>query len=357
MNPASKAERYLNYSFVGLTFFDLFRPYESHSVEFQICSLLLCGFIWWHAIHEYSKKSPHKLYQVLLYGIIFCCVIIASHQLVGSPLVSLAEKTGRNRALIFSIVSMTLSIALWPAVYKQSLWKITFLCGTIITIIPLLECDTAILGVLFGFAAYLLASIQSKSFWRFIQIKIVIICLTLPFFFNTFLTDERIHSINKIIPIHSYIHRLYIWQYISKKIMERPLIGFGVNAVSQDAIGGTIITKPFYKDFKNGKGVLSSPITSKQIPSHPHNAILQWWLEMGFFGALWWAALLVFLIEKIRKSPLDERKVSFAFFSSNAMIFLFSIGFWQSWWWATWLFLLPLITHSKEKESIHSKQK
>ncbi|MES2252607.1 MAG: O-antigen ligase family protein [Pseudomonadota bacterium] len=348
ISPTCSIERYLNYGLLFVTLFDFFRPYESYRVDIQIIALLTAGFLWWHAIRQ-NLNTPSTYIKPILYGIITCCLFILIDHALGSLLVTSAEKMGKGRALIFSNVAMTLSLAVWPVVWNQAFWKTGVLCALLIAfIMPILDCDAASASLIVGLCAYGIASIEAKLFWRIVQVKIVILCLTLPFLLNTFLTDKNIHEINKILPSYSSIHRLYIWQYVSQKIMERPLIGFGIDAGTQEAVGGKIITKPFYWEFKNGEGVNSHPVHSKQIPTHPHNAILQWWLEGGAIGALWWAALLVFLVEKISVLPTLSRKITFAFFSSNMMIMLVSIGFWQSWWWATWLLLLPFLTISKK---------
>jgi hypothetical protein len=348
ISPKSPFERYLNYGLILITFFDFFRPYGNISIELQICSMLTGGFLWWHAIHSYEQTENLKLHNFLFYGIITCCIIILIDYLCGSLLVAAAEKVGKGRALIFSKIGMTISVAIWPVLYGQPFWKVVTFCAVLTVIMPILDCDTAIVGLLLSLCAYGVASIESKLFWRFIQAKILIICLSLPFIFHMFLTDSNIHEINKVLHSYSYIHRLYIWQYTSKKIMERPFIGFGLDASAKDKVGGEIVTKPFYWEFKNGEGLYPSPIQGKQIPKHPHNMILQWWLEYGLVGVLWWSALLVFLVEKIRRLQAPIRKITFAFFTSNIMIILFSIGFWQSWWWATCLFLLPLLTISRK---------
>ncbi len=346
--PRSSFERYLNYGLIFITLFDFFRPYENYAIELQICSMLAGSFLWWHALHTHQRTENIKLYSYLFYGIIACFTLILIDYYCGSLIVASAEKVGKTRALILSKIGMTLSIAVWPALCNQPFWKAALFCAILMCIMPILDCDTAIVGLLLSLCAYGVASIESKIFWRFIQTKIIIICLCLPFIFNTFLTDKNIHEINKFIRSYSYIHRLYIWQYTSKKIMERPWIGFGLGASAEDKVGGEFATKPFYWEFKNGEGFHPSPIQGKKIPKHPHNMILQWWLECGLLGALWWTALLVFLVEKIRLYQTPTRKIAFAFFTSNIMIILFSIGFWQSWWWATWLFLLPLITISRK---------
>lgn len=348
ISPKSQFERYLNYGLFFITFFDFFRPYKNFSIELQICSMLTGGFLWWHAIHAYEQTENLKLRNFLFYSIIICCILILIDYLCGSLLVAAAERAGKNRALIFSKIGMTISVAIWPILYNQPFWKAAILCAALTVIMPILDCDTAIAGLLLSLCAYGVASIESKLFWRFVQVKIITVCLSLPFIFNIFLTDSNIHEINKSLPSFSYIHRLYIWQYTSQKIMERPWIGFGLNASTEEKVGGGFVTKPFYYEFKNGEGRQQNPITGKQIPQHPHNMILQWWLECGLAGVLWWSALLVFLVEKIRQLPTPKRKIAFAFFTSNIVIILFSIGFWQSWWWATWLFLLPLLTISRK---------
>lgn len=348
ITPKCQFERYLNYGLFVTTLFDFFRPFSKHTIELQIFGILVGGFLWWHAIRNYEKADNFNPRLFLFYGVLFCCLLIILDYLCGSLLVKAAEKVGKGRALIFSKVGMTLSIAAWPILYNQPFWKATIFCALITLILPILDCDTAILCILLGLVAYGVASIKAKLFWRFIQAKIIIICLTLPFAFNTLLTDQNIYEINKKIVSFSYIHRLYIWQYTSSKILESPLIGFGLGSDTADPVAGKIVSKPFYYTFKNGEGDIQNPIIGQQIPRHPHNMILQWWLEFGFIGALWWTALLVFLVEKIRMLETPARKVAFSFFTSNIVIILFSISFWQSWWWATWLFLLPLLTISRK---------
>ncbi len=371
INPTSQFEKYLNYGFLFLTLFDYFRPYGSWIIEVKIYSLLAGGFFWWTAINHVQKtrfqqnNSPlkksgilnistlnktlnHLVNNPLGYGIILCCICILVDYCCGDILVSNALKIGKNRPLIFAKISMTLSTSVWLALYNQPFWKVLLSVVALLILMPLLECDTAIVCLILGLASYYLASIQSKIFWRIIQVNIVCFCMLLPFLFSAFLTDANIYKINKIMPTYSYIHRLYIWKHVADKIQERPVIGFGLDAALQKDVGGGDLSKPFYWSFENGQGVNPEPITGQQIPNHPHNLILQWWLEGGFVNALWWSALLVFIIEKIRKRSLLERRVCLAFFTSNMLIPLFSIGLWQSWWWGTWLFLLPLLSNSKK---------
>ena len=76
------------------------------------------------------------------------------------------------------------------------------------------------------------------------------------------------------------------------------------------------------------------------LPLHPHNAALQWWLELGLPGGLLGAAIPVWLILSIRRLPTSRlnKGVCVALVFAAATIALVSYGIWQSWWLATlWL--------------------
>ncbi len=346
ITPTNKMERYLNYGLLVVGFFDLFRPYGDYVIELRMFLLLIAGFIWWQSV--VYLKAVSYLRAALFCGVVVASIIIFVDYFCGSVWLSLHPD--KSPASLFSIVAMTISTVIWPIMARQSFWKTALFSLLIIVLMPILDCDTAVVGVMLGLICYGLGAIQTKLFWRFIQAKIVIICIALPFFFNTFMTKEMILDINHSAPIFSYIHRLYIWQFTSQKIMERPLIGFGINAALEPDVGGGHAKWEFFEQRHNQKDLVKTEFISRQINFHPHNAILQWWLETGLIGVLWWSALLVFIVEKIRCLPLRARRITFAFFATNMMIILVSIGFWQTWWWATWLLLLPFVAADRDEE-------
>ena len=76
----------------------------------------------------------------------------------------------------------------------------------------------------------------------------------------------------------SLAHRFYIWDFVGKRIAERPLLGWGLD--SARAIPG-------------GKELIR--LDQRRLPLHPHNAPLQLWLELGLPGAVLFALLLGWL--------------------------------------------------------------
>jgi exopolysaccharide production protein ExoQ len=132
---------------------------------------------------------------------------------------------------------------------------------------------------------------------------------------------------------HSAYPRIFIWQYAADYISEDPILGKGLNSSralhDKDDVVSFYINKP-------GGGLR----TSEPIPLHPHNGILQIWLELGLVGASILMLFLVMIARHIAKVPVDNwmRAGFYATFFIGLTIASISYGIWQSWWLSTlWL--------------------
>ena len=101
--------------------------------------------------------------------------------------------------------------------------------------------------------------------------------------------------------------RLDAWRFVAGKIVERPWQGWGIDASR----------------------------VWPEVPMHPHNAALQFWLELGFVGAaiaaLFWGyvwARIGAVAEADRANAGVFAAVAVAYLSIGAM----SFGVWQEWW-------------------------
>jgi len=138
----------------------------------------------------------------------------------------------------------------------------------------------------------------------------------------------------------SIVHRLLVWEYVGKKIHEKPFLGHG--AGTSRLIGQNIILNiPIIKEEIKGA-----------IPLHPHNNFLQIWLELGLLGIIVVSLLWI----KIIKFGINIRKKSYVLgtgvCSSIISIFVISnlsFGVFQSWWMAsiglTFLIMLQAYKH------------
>ena len=115
-------------------------------------------------------------------------------------------------------------------------------------------------------------------------------------------------------------HRFIIWSYSKEKILEQPIIGHGFFSSRQMA-NEQLKTKDFTK--------------YQLIPLHPHNYILQIWLELGIIGVIIFFIFISVLLKKIYDfSQINHRFAAIAMMSFFQVFFIgqISFGFWQSWW-------------------------
>jgi O-antigen ligase len=150
----------------------------------------------------------------------------------------------------------------------------------------------------------------------------------------------------------SAAHRLAIWRFTSDRIAEKPILGWGMDA-SRAMPGG------------NGRADVymklppSFNLSGNVMPLHPHNAILQWWIELGIVGAILGAGSFGSIAWRagtgIRQT---SRGVALAAIATAIPPLLLSFGIWQAWWQsALWLVaaLIIAIRHGTEPDFITQK--
>ncbi len=115
-------------------------------------------------------------------------------------------------------------------------------------------------------------------------------------------------------------HRYLIWRFAADRAAERPFLGWGFNA-SSSLPGGHELTGE----------------RAELLPLHPHNAVLQVWLELGVPGLL----LLCVVLWRTYMPPgwenFPRREVLIRTLTVTAVFIAASatFGIWQSWWLAT----------------------
>ena len=110
--------------------------------------------------------------------------------------------------------------------------------------------------------------------------------------------------------------------------MQKPILGWGFNNS---------------REIPGGKSNLDE--SEAALPLHPHNAALQWWLELGAVGALIWAGIVLLATEstRLRVSGRIEKAFVSGTIASVYTISMLSFGTWQTWW-LSFLFLTTALT-------------
>lgn len=185
----------------------------------------------------------------------------------------------------------------------------------------------AIVALGVGLAGVALAYYFPRYIHWVIGTGLTLLILGAPFVMKA-LPDAR--TIGKDLPELSYsvYPRLVIWQYAADKILDRPLTGHGIRtsrALNEE-------TEPIWFVYRdNGKIEKGN---TKAIPLHPHNGVIQMWLELGGIGALIGLGVVLSVLGGIKNylsAPLPKALMYGAFLSSMCLVSV-SYGLWQNWW-------------------------
>ncbi|MHA1569410.1 MAG: O-antigen ligase family protein, partial [Alphaproteobacteria bacterium] len=150
--------------------------------------------------------------------------------------------------------------------------------------------------------------------------------LAAPFAATTFMAPARVDRALPGLPTSGF-HRLEIWQFVATRVAERPVLGWGFDS-SRTLPGGQ--ARP--SERTGGGAALDK--AAVVLPLHPHNAFLQWWLELGLPGALLGALFLALLFRALlrRASPAPGGAVMAGLIATALVIANLSYGIWQGWW-------------------------
>jgi len=228
-----------------------------------------------------------------------------------------------------------LAMLLWPILiflWHQKRHKLAF-SGIIVTTYIAVQSSNfaAPVAIGIGSISFMMAFFMPRLIYKIAAFGLTLLILGAPFAMKA-LPDAR--TIGKDLPELSYsvYPRLVIWQYASNLVMEKPLLGHGIR--TSRALSKADIQIPFlYRD----KGEVKEGNT-KDIPLHPHNGLIQMWLELGASGAVLGLVLVLCILWGINKSlaPPIPKALAFAALISSLCLISVSYGLWQSWWMASW---------------------
>lgn len=193
--------------------------------------------------------------------------------------------------------------------------------------------DAVVLAVVAGTAAAVLALLPGRWPWRLLGSGMAIMVLLWPLAVRPLPGPQQIWEQWQGWP-QSLQHRLFIWKFTTDTIADRPFSGWGMNSAKYIPGGNQdVIVGPENRSTQ-----------WRPLPLHPHNAILQWWLELGAIGAVLAGCVAVSAIRALCRLPDRPRRlVSAAIFGQACVVSLLSFGAWQSWWLAGLILCVWLI--------------
>lgn len=131
----------------------------------------------------------------------------------------------------------------------------------------------------------------------------------------------------------SALHRLYIWNFAAERIADRPIAGWGLDAARRIPGGDfPVVIRGCDAEQRPTKRVA---VNGTLMPLHPHNAILQVWLELGGIGVALGVGALLFILIRVQAGAGWRGRAAQAGVAASAggagVVALVSFGIWQEW--------------------------
>ncbi len=293
------------------------------AMEIAFFGLSAAGACLYFSAHCLSSETAQKIMKTLLVSCALAAVLFAVEWLFDLPLNRLLRDLKQapppfpydlDRGLNI------LSLFIWPLLLMGAAYKVPRLVLWAIppvaaALIYQTMSQSAAVGLMVGYAVFLMAHVTLKLTARFMQAGVLLgfmgapwIALLLHHFFGTSASLWTAASAGP---------RIAIWNKTAEGILDAPFVGHGIEGVR-------------------------AMIGLGDLHNHPHCGPLELWIEFGFIGPLFVALLLCWMIEKIRAyDPLLGRAMLAAL---AAWLLIFSVGYgiWQAWWMAT-MATIPLV--------------
>jgi O-antigen ligase len=296
-------------------------------------------------MNEIEAYDGKDLFYTFIAGAFFTCLMTILFVVIDVDIVGVI----RNSKTIIDIMdrpSTLIALSIWPIVgYMQTLLRepqrqryisnygliIAFLfviMGSLLVIN--IGCLAAKVALAVGAVTWLFARVFGHRLgWAVAALAAVFVLIT-PKIPERIMQTEDLPAMIQQVKTSAY-HRLLIWDYLTKQIEKKPVIGHGFDS----------LRKNYKKDNSAGawgdyvKSVNQNLDTSfYDEPLHPHNISLQVWYDTGLIGAIVLAILLAG--SAILISQLALTRIMFAsmlaFYSSAVTIAHISFGTWQSFW-------------------------
>jgi O-antigen ligase len=294
----------------------------------RLTLMILCGLIVAEVARGLASEARRSFERLLIAGVALGLICAAIERIWVSPLrrlvpleagwseLSLAESYDRGLALL-ALFGIAATLALWRR-HRGAALGLWLANVAVILAFPM---DAAKLAVAIGTLVALLATWRPRATAALIGATTILLLAVGPVAVGMMPSVEKVPLGALPIPSSAH-HRLIIWKFTADRIAEKPIAGWGYD--SSRAIPGNTV-------------LLNTDLPA--LPLHPHNGLLQWWLELGAVGAALGGIFLMGVLRAIRRiETAPGRAAALGLFAGALTVASLSFGIWQGWWVAT-LFL------------------
>lgn len=292
---------------------------------------MLAGWFWSNSYNKFNLYKREQIQTTIFAAgllLAICLVIFAISLKFGWQLHAIIDERV-SQALVHGCIAC--SLAIWMKLQHFKKWVQALVLIILFWTIQRCSSDTAALGILLGSGTLIMHKVLPRFLRTMFIYGMPTVWGALPFIFRT-LTPEQYSQWSTILD-PSHTHRLFIWHSVTKQLFERFWAGFGIGSSRYRFLtydGGDITIVNGHE-----KLVLFSP----ENCLHPHNFMLQLWLELGAIGVA--LACLTWIIYW-RNYYETSSSNTIAFFGCALCVAATGISVWQSWWLILLVVLVPV---------------
>lgn len=306
----------------------------------QLLAALACGWLLLDAALGLGHTARQRVGRLLVAGFVVALALLAIERLADFPIRRLhgdAQTDLISLTVPYKRALTVLAIMVWPAALV--LWRrrpvhAALLLAATFGVLLMYDGGSARSALLFGLAVAGVAALAPQAAARGLAGLLIVYIAAAPLLHGRLL-EPKTMGITMPAPgqpghpflARSGYHRLLIWHFTAERIAERPALGWGFD--SARAIPG---------------GKQNLDWAEQAMPLHPHNAVLQIWLELGLGGGVLLGILVGWALSRLGGSawPRPDKAAALAVTASLAGVACLSYGVWQSWWMAAMLLAVAL---------------
>ncbi|NNE83112.1 MAG: O-antigen ligase family protein [Alphaproteobacteria bacterium] len=312
-------------------------PDRTVHIALKLIPILAGGWLLVGAAAQLDERARQRTSTALLIGSAIALSLIAIEVATAGLIQGLLRGEGfKTTGNLYHLnrTASQLAILVWPLwlVLDRRFGPVAAAAGVGLGAIALfgLDPDTPLLTVLAGALFLLLAYLAPRIAQILMIAGVLVVAVAIPAYPIILpIIDNLLLSWN--ISDFTLRHRFAIWDFAAARTMEQPVLGWGLGA-SRMLPGA------------DGIAAQLGP-RAETLPLHPHNALLQIWLELGIPGILLSLVVVVSVLSKITRYIQGRKELATALtiIFSATLIAELSFGIWQSWW-LVFLWVLAALT-------------
>lgn len=315
-------------------------PIRSLEYTAKLSLAFLGGTSFIYYLYERTPEEKNTILHTFCYGVLIALAVTFIEPLSNGAITTFirAELMGK-KDIVFQMYMLNrgatfLALAAWPVtcylLTKKKPVPALIVCVLVVIMTAQLASLAATLGIIIGMAAMFWIRLTKAIGQKCLRRGIYFIILAIPFIALTIKPADIAEHVT--LP-PSAEHRLYIWEFVSHKAEEHPWLGTGIH------------TSKYLKQH-----TAQWPESKWEVlPSHPHNMVLQIWLELGWIGVLLYLWLISATIHTLQWR--SNTAITMGWLTTGLIIASTAFAAWQMWWVGTIVItaaLLIIATDSRE---------